>query len=581
MRTLLFFLATVLFLNSPAAYSQTDKALLRDLAEENKKSVEALALYPEDARLAILESSKYPEILVKMKNAQEKTSAAFRTLIEDYPRATQDVFFDLSRYPGLLTNLVASRNDRTAMRKTLDVLPENQRDKAFDIADREMNTVVKITELLRTAQGAFDNMIAGYPAPAQDAFRHLLDLPEVIDILNEDLRFTVMVGDVYKDDPAWVIHKMDSLNLAVAREHADELENWKQSIENDPQAREELQTAAREYADEYGYTDEVYDIVNDDLYYEDNAERSVVERHYYYSYPYWFGYPWWAPEPCWRPYPYWWYWGFYPYYQTVVIVYMPSYHFMHWYFGNPHHHYAYNHLSAHFVNHYYGHRRSGTSISVGVNEWRNRNRTIVSDEWLSDKKRLPERLREYGRFEENREQYNAKNPGRAMTQEQYLEKNTRQYTDLVRSREQAQTEIQREQIDQDRQRSNWAPSREPVQPAPARVPRTDMPEKPKTQPTPPARPPLDKTKPETPPARPPLDKAKPATPPAPRSDRPARQPVQRPKIDEAKEYHRDKWQEPKRTQPQTQPAPKPRTITPAPRKEAPKKTPDTLKKRGG
>jgi len=575
MRTLLFFFVALLAA-SQVVWSQTDKALLRQLAEENKKSVEALALYPEDARLAILEASKYPEVLIKMKNAQEKTSAAFRTLIEDFPRSTQTVFYDLTRYPGLIATLVSRQNDQSAMRLALEVLPAAKRDEAFGVADRQISTLAKIDNLMNTTQRTFDQMIAGYSTPAQASFRKLLDLPEVVDILNEDLRFTVLVGDLYKEDPAWVLHKMDSLSLAVAREHADELDNWKKTVENDPQARSEFQSATREYATEYGYTDDLYDIVDDDLYYE--APRPAVEYNYYhYNYPYWFGYPWWAPQPCWRPYPYWWYWGFYPHQQSVVIIYMPSYHFMHWYFWHPHHHNRYNHLSTHFVNHYYGHRHSGTTITMGVGEWRNQNRDIISDTWLSDKGRLPERLREYARFENGRQQFNAKNPTKALTPEKYLEKNGRQYPELEKSRTQAKTEIQRERTEQDRRRSDWAPPKEPVkqEPAPARVPRTDQPEKPKTLPTQPGREPADKAKPAQP------------TEPAQRPERPAARP-QKPAVDEAKEYHRDKWQEPARTQPKTEraPAPQPKQTAPAQRKETPRQTkpqaaPKTEKQRGG
>lgn len=566
MRTLLFSFVLMLA-GSGAVFGQADRALLRQLAEENKKSVEALALYPADDRLAILESSKYPEVLIKMKNAQEKTSAAFRTLIEDYPRSTQVVFYDLSRYPGLVTTLVARQNDPNAMRQALEVMPPAKRDEAFGVADRQMATLTKIDNLLNTSQRTFEQMIAPYPAPAKAAFQKLLGLPEVVDILNEDLRFTVLVGDLYKEDPAWVLQKVDSLNLVVAREHAEELDQWKNTLENDPNARSEFQAAAQEFASEYGYTDEVYDIVDDDLYYEE-PQPTVVYNYYSYNYPYWFGYPWWAPQPCWRPYPYWWYWGFYPYHQSIVIVYLPSYHFMHWYFWHPHHHNRYNHLSTHFVNHYYGHRRSGTTITTGVREWRNQNREIISDGWLSDKSRLPGRLREYASFENGRQQYNTKNPARALTPAQYLEKNSARYPELKKSRTQAGEEIQRERADQDRKRSDWAPPKEPVkqEPAPpARVPRTEQPAKPKTQPAEPRREPADKARP--------VEKPR-TTEPVKRPERPVTQP-RKPAVDEAKEYHRDKWQEPKQTQPKTEraPAPQPRQTAPAPRKEAPKAQP--------
>ncbi|MBL7797411.1 MAG: hypothetical protein JNJ90_13025 [Saprospiraceae bacterium] len=557
MRILLIFSSILLALST--GFAQTDKALLRDLAKENRKSIEALALYPEDARVAILEASKYPEVLIKMQGIREKTAAAFRTLIEDYPRNTQDVFYDLTRFPGLVPDLVARQNNRQSIQQALEVLPENKRADALAIAERNPGTLAKINDLNQTAQRAYDNLIAMYPAPAQAAFRTLLGLPEVVDILNEDLRFTIMVGDVYREDPAWVIRKMDSLHLAVARAHADEQAEWKQTLANDPQAQQELQSAAQEYAREYGYVDEIYDIMpNDDLYAEPAPTTQVVNHYYYdYAYPYWFGYPWWAPQPCWRPYPYWWYWGFYPYGRVIVVVHMPSYHFMHWFFHHPYHHYRHNRLSTHFVGHYNRHRNSGTTITAGVNEWRNENRGLVSDDWLRDQSRLPERLREYGRFEQERQTFNDKNPGKALTREQFLDKNTKRFPELTQSRATAKTEIQRERVDETQRRSDWAPQKEPVKPdvAPsARIPRTEAPDRPKTQPvTPPRTQPTDKTQPPV------------------RQQPQTRQPVQKPPIDDAKDYHRDKWQEPKQ-KPQTQPAP---------RKETPKQVAPARKERGG
>ncbi|MCB0533782.1 MAG: hypothetical protein H6574_16310 [Lewinellaceae bacterium] len=580
-KTIALLCSALLFLLGQS-FAQTDKALLHELAQENKKSVDALVLYPEDARLAILEASKYPEVLIKMQSVREKTGAAFRTLIEDFPRNTQEMFFDLSRFPDLIPNLIAHQNDRSAMRRDLDVLPDAKRPDALEVVDRHMATLIRIDALNRTARGAFDQLIAGYPAPAQQAFQTLLGLPEVIDILNEDLRFTVLVGDIYQEDPAWVIRKTDSLNLVVARAQAQELDSWQNTLENDPQARQELQAAAQEYADAngYTYTDEVYDIVQDDLYAEDNAAPEVVyvERYYQYNYPYWFGYPWWAPQPCWRPYPYWWYWGFYPYHSTVVIVQFPSYHFMHWYFDYPRHHHTYNHLSTHFVNHYYGHRNSGSTISMGVGNWRDQNRTIVSDEWLSDKSRLPARLNEYAQFEQQRDKYNVKNPARTLTQEEFLQKNERQYPDLARSRAQAQTEIQRDRAESERQRADWAPARVPEkptqEPAPARVPQTEPPQRAPV--TPPAVPPRVKQP----------EKNQPAEQPAKRPERPATQPARIPDIDKARDYHREKWQEPKKTVPQARPVPatpsKPRTTpAPKPKTEKPRQAPEPKKRSGG
>ena len=543
-------LGMVLWVFVQAGIAQTDLSLLGDLAEENKKSVEALVLYPAETRLAILQATKSPEILIKMQNMREKTSAAFRTLIEDFPRTTQAVFYDVNRYPGLVESLVLQKNDPAAIRRLLQVMPADKVEEAFGVVSRQMPTLTQIKDLSQTTQRAFERLIAGYPIPAQQAFTHLLALPEVIDLLNEDLRFTIMVGDVYRENPAWVIEKMDSLNLVTARAHAEELQNWKTNIENDPEAKLELQAAAREYATENGYAveeaetngDDVY--VFDDVYYDkDNAnkrpDRQVV-HHDYDPYPYWYGFPWWEPYPRWHPYPWWWDWGAYFRPRGVVIIYLPSYHFMNWYFDRPYHHDRYNRLSTHFVQHYYGYRSSGATISMGVRDWRERNRSVISNDFITPQKELSERLREFGRFEQGRRDFNLKNPQKVLSPEEFLDRNSQKYPQILRSREVAKTEIQRETTVKRDRISDWAPPKAPVVvPEPVPAPRTDQPAKRKI--TPDRKPNLptdDKTISQP---RPPAQ-------------------VPRTKPDEAKDYHRQKWEE---TSPKK--APRPGVTVPAPK----------------
>jgi hypothetical protein len=511
--------------------AQTDIALLRDLAEENQKSVDALVLYPSETRLAILEATKHPETLIKMQDIRERTSAAFRTLIEDFPRATQAVFYDLNRYSGLVESLVSPKNEATNYKKSLETLPKEKREEAFGVITRQMETLVQINNLNQTTQRAFKRLISGQPAVGQRAFEHLLGLPEVIDLLNEDLRFTILVGETYRENPVWVIHKMDSLNLTVARSQAEELQNWKTDLENDPNARAELQSAARDYADENAYDSEYYS--GDDFYEHDEAFKV---RYYYEPYPYWYGYPYWSPYPRWHPSPWWWDWGGQIQPQGVVVMYLPSYYFMDWYFRNPRHHQEYNHLSTHFVNHYNGYRKSGTTISSGVREWRKENRTVVSDDFLTDKKRLPERLKAYGKFEEGRQQFNSNNPKKPVSQSDFLKKNGRKFPEIEQSRNEAKPEIQRENDEKREKNRDWAPQKVPITPEPTTEP------KPGRQPMPSQKP--SKTQPE---------------PRLPREQNPTKTtPTPRPQRDEAREYHRQKVEEAKpRQQPQRVPTPKP------------------------
>ena len=560
--TLFLILAAVLNLNA-----QDDKAMLAQLAEEEKEAVDALVLYPEATRRAILEASLYPEALIKMERLQSQTRTSFQEMLASYPQSTQEVIWDVTRYPDLVRRLVVEgEGSPTRINAVLEDYPEEVYDNARRAGADYYEVLVEIDRLDASANQAFAAILEDYPPKAQDAMRQLLDLPEVLDILTENIELTILVGDVYKKEPDWVIHMADSLSLEVARANAQEIEDWKTELEKNPEAREELKASAQDFASEYGYDDEYYDYPEDDIYYEGQPNRYVVE-HYYYNYPYWFGYPYWYTYPRWRPYPYWYDWGFY--YgpgRTIVVINLPSFYFTHWYFYRPSHHYYYPHLSAGFVRHYYGYRRSGSSICTTVSNWHNDNRGVITQSWLNDDRRLPENFREFGSFEQARERYNRDHPSRTVTQREFLEENNRRYPELAeanRNRTPAEQEIYREPVPEKRDK---APVYEPdvrQREAPRQQvePKTRVEPKPKVEPQKREAPP----QPTTPPKRE-IEKQREQVAPPPSRPEPRTQPPptrrEVPQVEKGREYHKNTWEKPK-----TEPQPK------IERQQAPSKPP--------
>ena len=416
--------------------AQTDKELLAELVAQDEDAINALVLYPEDTRSAILEATKYPEVLIKLESIQTQTSTAFRDLINNYPRATQEMIWDLTRYPGLIELLVeAGPEKQRDVNLVLKDYPEIVHDRAKKAVRSHSSLLVEVNELNQHADVAFSSLLADYPPPTAAALKKLLDLPEVLTILTENIRLTVLIGDMYSKEPDWVLNQIDSLNLVVASENAKELEDWKSNLEDDPQAMEELEASAEAFQQEYGYDDLYYDPDQqyDDLYYEEEREERVRVTHEYYHYhfPYWFSYPFWYEYPRWRLYPRWYDWGFYfgPR-RTIVVVNLPSFYFTHWYFYHPHHHYRWSYLSSRFTRHYHRHPRTRSSITTGVSVWRNRNREVVSDRWLKDDSRLSDRFREFGKFEADRDRYNRSHPGRELGQKDFRERNPQRYRTL-------------------------------------------------------------------------------------------------------------------------------------------------------
>src|SRR5674476_1475371 len=180
---------------------------------------------------------------------------------------------------------------------------------------------------------------------------------------------------------------------------AKEADDWKQSLNNNPQAQEEYINAAQEYAQDNGYQPDDYNapLTQDVTNYNTNP------------YNWWFGYPSWYPYDYWNPYPYWYDWGFY--YnpgRNVVFFGLPSEYFMEWYFYYPEHFSKYPELTSHYYDYYDMHRESmnNNSISHSVNDWRNRNKDIVTDNCARNNSSGTQRFKSYGPMETNRQKYN-------------------------------------------------------------------------------------------------------------------------------------------------------------------------------
>lgn len=431
------------------AQSQTEKELLAQIVKEDQEAINALVLYPEETRYHILEATLYPEALIKLENIQSQTGSSFRFLLEEYPKGTQEMIWDLTRYPDLIHLLVEANDSKASINGVLKAYPEIIHKRAKEAISNYPKILMKVDELNHAAEEAFTALIKEYPLKTQKSLNELLALPEVLTILTDNIRMTILVGDLYRKEPAFVLQQADSLNLEVARQNAEELESWKESLENNPEAMDELKASAEAFAVENGYEDEYYEFDGDDLYYdadedyyepeiestEEREVRKVVHHHYYdYHYPYWFGYPHWYYYPRWRVYPYWYDWGFYfGHGRAMVVIGFPSFYFNHWYFYHPHHFYYWPHLSAHYTNYYYGHRTSINSVTSTVSNWRDNNRDIITERWMEDDGNLVSRFQEYGKFETERLRYNQSRPTKALSQSEYIEKYGRRYPNLERS----------------------------------------------------------------------------------------------------------------------------------------------------
>jgi hypothetical protein len=421
--TLLFFTLNNVTNNSLA---QTDKDLFYDQVEENLVSVEALSLYPEDTRKAILQAALHPEIIVKLENVQAQFRDRFISIIENLSRDEQQDIYDLARYNGLIDKLAEGRRRKSEEELTeiLKNYPEEIHQTARETARKHFQIFNRISELNETAEKTFSSILNNYSEETRQAYRHLINFPEILEILSDNMRFTVTVGDLYKREPQWVEQRLDSLNLEAARKNAQETEAWKKQLEENPELLDEFTHSAEQYAQDKGFAEEEYR--------QQQAVMDPVFFHPFYSYSFWFGTPWWHPYTYWYRWPVWYDWGFfYGPGGGMIITGVPSFYYTYWYFHHPRHHVYYPRLSTTFVNHYENHPRSSTGVSAGLSTWINDNRNILPQNLLADDGNRTQRFREFGMFETEYRERVERRPGRRVTREEFLQRNSRRFQNLA------------------------------------------------------------------------------------------------------------------------------------------------------
>jgi len=356
--------AAVLVVLLPAAsLALQAPSALEALDDREREVLEAIASRPAETRDAALLVTQYPDILVRIELIQARSSAAFELRVAQLDREHQEQLWELVRTPGAVEEIV---KDGVRDAAELDAIaagyPEPLRDVIRHLGDEHFETLHDAHAIKARADIDFAEEIAFLPSADREAFRKLVEDPELLAMLARSPSAVVDIGDAFRMDEVATRARLDAIALELVAANALVEEEWREGLENDPEAQTELEAASREYSEEYGYG---YD--------ELTAERvpvSVTVYHRYSPYPYWYGYPiWyahWVPWGVWYPvYPHFGY--YYGYGHRRVYYGLPSLHFVHWFYGG--HHRRYNHVSRHFRHHGHKHHRSSHPVSRTVRRY--------------------------------------------------------------------------------------------------------------------------------------------------------------------------------------------------------------------
>jgi hypothetical protein len=410
-----------------AARAQED-TLMGHLFEQEQETLEAIALYPETERMAILEAARHPELLARLQSMQARTQDAFQKLIMPLPESEQKRMYSLVRYPELLLAATADgkRKRDAELRKVSEGYPEEVRGELLWASHGYFSLIRQLADLHQQAEQGFDQLLQRYPERTRTAYQQLLYLPEILQLMGENMNATVLLGDLYRQNPEGVQARLNALNVELAEQKTRELMAWKQQLEENPEAMAEYEQAAREFAAEQGYSQATYEAPP--------AEEPAVQVHVHHvwrPYPYWFGWPYWYAYSNWYPYPWWYHWGYY-YGRGNVIVFvgLPSHTFVDWHFHHPRHYYHYPHFTNTFITYGARHPRASNSVSRGVSRWQRDIAGEVPKNWWENDGRRPERIRELGAFKLDYDREVRNRQEGSLSERQYLERNARRYPSL-------------------------------------------------------------------------------------------------------------------------------------------------------
>lgn len=385
-------ISILIFLWAGQLSGQETRTDVRGLFNHESEGFGTLVMYPESVRRAFLEVSLHPEALIRLEEIQQGTRDAFLEIVAPYNRDVQAEFYELSRYPDLINALViGGKKKKAEIKLILEAYPIEIHEIALNLGRKRFNDLSEIHALNEVSYHKLSDLMQQYPAHLAGSLNILMDRPEVLEILIGNLRSTIMLGSYYREFPNLVWSEMNTLQEEFVSNRLKEQEDWKASMENDRQAKKELQQAAEDFA----YENNIL-LVHRNVYYDWGSFSWY--HHPFISYSFWYGYPWWYQYPIWYPETYWYSWGIYEVglYQIVILD-LPVWFYMDWYFARTWHHYYYPHLSHRYLRHYEDHQHSTLAPTRVINNWVSQNHDVYVRDLQGSQDNRVERLRDLGR----------------------------------------------------------------------------------------------------------------------------------------------------------------------------------------
>lgn len=307
--------------------------------ETDKGLQVSIAGYDADVRQAILVASQYPAVLSEMQQTKTNTQNSFHFLINDFSQKKQGWFYELSRFPEL-THTLASL-PRGKSRDEINALLPNQDETltkaAWRLYKHHQQDVQQLDQLYQQAEADFQKNTASLDANTQAAFRTLAKFPDVLVLLTDNITLTSQLGQQYASNKEAFAQQLAAKHDSLVIQNQAQIAAYQKALAQNPQAKQELNQAARDFARSNGYI-----LPNGQVVYGNGYG-------YANPYSYWFGYPTWYGTALWYPSAYWSSFGLSYGFGGLGISAFPSWGFSNWFF-NAGYYYNYPYLYNSFGN---------------------------------------------------------------------------------------------------------------------------------------------------------------------------------------------------------------------------------------
>jgi len=326
-----------LFLASPSlVFGQVNQL------ETDQGIAASIAPYSSDVRQAILQVCQYPQVLTQLQKNQSQTVQSFHNMIKGYDQKKQGCFYTITRYPDLMHTLATLPNNQSK-EDIYKLLPNQDADlqqAAWKLYSEDKRDLVTLDNTNASVQQKFDKTIQNLDRPTKAAFQKLATMPDVLTLLTNNIELSTRLGEHYKMNPGELNDRLAAIHDSLNVQNQYETANYKEQMDSDPKATQELNQAARDYAQ----TNDI-DVPTQQNYDADNSD------YYANPYSYWYGYPDWYSYPLWYPGSFWYETGLYYGVRGYGIWGMPGYGFSNWFFNGGRYN-RYPNLYRQFGNYY-------------------------------------------------------------------------------------------------------------------------------------------------------------------------------------------------------------------------------------